>query len=98
MTLLGFGLNINPNSKVNIVGSLIEINFRFLVLICFLPISRFFSENFELFFGVVPIILNICQDLYTDVIIFLNNDLPDIRDVLLAPSYLRVVILRLSFT
>jgi len=99
MALFGFGLNIHPNSKVNILGSFRNNNFLFLVLISVSLIASWFvSELFHLFFGIAPVLFDVNQNLGRNIIIFCVDDGSDLVDIILAPCDFSIIVLGLSLS
>jgi len=98
MALFGFGLNIHPNSKVNIFRGFRKNNFLFLILVSVsLTTSWLVSKGFKLFLCVTPILFDIDQNICRNVIIFFVDDISNLLDVVLAPCDFSIIVLRLSF-
>ena len=99
MALFRLGLNIHPNSKVNIFGSFRKNNFLFLVLISVSLITSWFvSELFHLCFCVAPVLFDVNQNLGRNIIIFFVDDGSDLIDIILAPSNFLIIVLGLSLS
>jgi len=98
MALFGFGLNIHPNSKVNIFRGVRKNNFLFLILVrVSLTASWLVSKSFKLFLCVAPILFDIDQNICRNVIIFFVDDISNLLDVVLAPFDFSIIVLGLSF-
>ena len=98
MTLLRFGLNIHPNSKMDILSISLNNDFRFLILIKISLLARFLSKLNKFFFRITPRFLNVSQYIRRDVVIFLVNNLSDLSDIIFTPLNFLKIVLRLSFS
>jgi hypothetical protein len=98
VTLFRFSLDVHPNSEVDIFLSWFNYNFRFLVLLSIPFISWFVSKLFEFCFCVVPVFLNVGQDLSWNIIIFMVDYFSNLLNVILTPLDLSIIILRLSLS
>ena len=98
MTLLRFGLNIHPNSKMDILSISLNNDFCFLILIKISLLARFLSKLNKFFFRITPRFLNVSQYIRRDVVIFLVNNLSDLSDIIFTPLNFLKIVLRLSFS
>lgn len=98
VTLFRFSLDIHPNSEMNIFINSFNYNFRFLILLSISLISRFISKFFKFCFCVIPVFLDVYQDLSWNIIIFDVDNCSNLIDVILTPLYFSIIILGLSLS
>jgi hypothetical protein len=94
--VLHFSRNICPHTERNVFSGFLQSKLLLLIALN-LPIAWLFPLDFKFLFSILSIVLNISEDFGRDVVILVNHDLTDLLDVILAPSYLTVVVLRQRF-